>query len=451
MDWDELAEEQSQRYFAAWLRGLMRETPGLFLSLAGKHRPESKPVEASDPMTGAFNICSVVTFEDGFKAIVRLPILGRSRFRVEKTNDELLIMAFLTPRTAIPLPTILGTGPWEYNPYVVMTFVEGVLLSHCLRDPSVQSPSLRPDVADSDLARAYRAMAGIVLELYKLTFPRIGAVCHVPGAWKIGKRPLTLNMNELVRVGNFPPKEFSQDTFQSASDYFQELANQHFLHLQYQRNNAIKDADDCRKKYTARCLFRKITREIRTEKGPFRLYCDDLRPSNVIVTSESDFTVKGVIDWEYTYSAPVEFSYAAPWWLLLETPESWEDDLHVFLGRYRPRLAVWLAVLRACEDEKIAKGEMGEGDRLSGRMEQSLDNGVFWLCLAARRSQLFDDIYWTFLDGMFFGEFTTMDDRYKLLSEEERVRMDGFVEEKMRQKEERQLDEHMTIEEVMSL
>lgn len=35
-------------------------------------------------------------FEDGFNVIVRFPILGRSRFRVEKTNDELLVMQYLT-------------------------------------------------------------------------------------------------------------------------------------------------------------------------------------------------------------------------------------------------------------------------------------------------------------------------------------------------------------------
>ncbi|KEY72772.1 hypothetical protein S7711_02555 [Stachybotrys chartarum IBT 7711] len=451
MDWDDLAEEQSQRFFAGWLRILTRETPGLFLKLAGKHRPNNQPIEASDLITGAFNICSIVTFDDGFKAIVRLPIMGRSRFRVEKTNDELLTMGYITPRTTIPVPTLLGTGFWECGPYVVMAFVEGVLLSQCLRDPTIQSPSLRPDATDTDLARAYEAMAGIILELYKLSFPRIGAICHVPTAWKVSKRPLTLNMNELVRVGNFPPKEFRQDSFQSASDYFQELANHHFLHLKYQRNNAVKDADDCKKKYIARCLFRRITREIRTEKGPFRLYCDDLRPSNVLVASETDFTVKAVIDWEFTYSAPVEFSHAAPWWLLFESPEAWEENLDRFLDRYKPRLAVWLEVLRSCENERISKGEMRESERLSARMAQSLDNGVFWLCLAARKSQMFDDIYWTFLDAMFFGPFTTLDERRTLLSHEERVEMDGFVEEKMRQIDEKRLDEHLTIDEIMDL
>lgn len=74
------------------------------------------------------------------------------------------------------------------------------------------------------------------------------------------------------------------------------------------------------KKYIARCLFRKIAREIQTESGPFHLYCDDLHPSNVLIT-EPDFMISGVIDWEFTYVAPAEFTYAAPWWLLFESPE----------------------------------------------------------------------------------------------------------------------------------
>jgi aminoglycoside phosphotransferase (APT) family kinase protein len=71
------------------------------------------------------------------------------------------------------------------------------------------------------------------------------------------------------------------------------------------------------KKYIARCLFRKLSREIAKEhyNGPFRLYCDDLLPSNVLIDL-SRLVINGVVDWEFAYAAPVEFTYAAPWWLL---------------------------------------------------------------------------------------------------------------------------------------
>ncbi|KAM4067317.1 hypothetical protein HRG_001291 [Hirsutella rhossiliensis] len=353
MDWDHCAEEQSQRLFASWLRILLGASPALALKLAKKHRPDQEPTEASSLITGAFNICSIVTFEDGFKVIVRFPILGRSRFRVEKTNDELLVMAYLTPRTKIPIPQILGTGMWACGPYTVSTFVEGTLLSKCLPNPG-------SGVSSPELSRAYRAMADIMLELYKLPFPRIGAIGHEVDQWKVAKRPLTLNMNELVRVGNYPPSEFAQPSFQTASEYFEELARQQYLHLKYQRNDA-------------------------------------------------------------------------------------------FLDRYRPRLELFLREMKACEDERICAGTLEESERLSEPMAQSMANGMFWFCLAVRKSFMFDDIYWTFLDEKFYGPLGVLEDRLSLLSDEEKSGLDGFVKSKMQQSSECCLDEHLTLDEVMEL
>ncbi|CDM27631.1 unnamed protein product [Penicillium roqueforti FM164] len=37
--------------------------------------------------------------------------------------------------------------------------------------------------------------------------------------------------------------------------------------------------------------------------------------------------IAGVVDWEFTYAAPTEFSYAPPWWLLIEKPEDWPKGL----------------------------------------------------------------------------------------------------------------------------
>lgn len=137
--------------------------------------------------------------------------------------------------------------------------------------------------------------AQVLLEFAKPTFPIIGALEWKPGKWEVTKRPLTVAMNELVRVGNLPPHVFSNRTFTTANEYFEDLANQHLLHLRYQRNDAVVDEEDCRRKYIARCLFRKIAREeFQALPGPFPLYCDDLRPSNVLAAD--DLTVTGVID-----------------------------------------------------------------------------------------------------------------------------------------------------------
>lgn len=312
------------------------------------------------------------------------------------------------------------------------------------------APSLDPDVSKSDLEIAYSGMAQILLELSKPVFKYIGGLQWDSGKWRVAKRPLTLNMNELVRVGNFPPNKFvdCNHTFESASEYFQQLAEQQFLHLKYQRNDAVTDEDDCRKKYLARCLFRQIAQRVTVQHGRYHLYCDDLRPSNVLVM-KSGWKVTGVIDWEYTYVAPAEFTYSAPWWLLFESPEAW--DLNNFMIRYRPRLQLFLRVLRVHEDERIRQGSLRESQRLSDRMAQSIESGLFWFCLAARKSFMFDEIYWAFLDEQYFGPLSSLDDRVSLLTQNERDQMKDFVQAKMQQRKERKLNEYQTFNEVFDL
>ncbi|PGH29464.1 hypothetical protein GX50_07778 [[Emmonsia] crescens] len=89
------------------------------------------------------------------------------RFRYEKTNDELLIMGFVARFTRVPIPLVIGAGKWECGP--VTTIIEGTLLSKCLGDPAIQSPSLNPNVSNSELEQAYRGMAQVMLELSKPT------------------------------------------------------------------------------------------------------------------------------------------------------------------------------------------------------------------------------------------------------------------------------------------
>ncbi|OJD10098.1 hypothetical protein AJ78_08752 [Emergomyces pasteurianus Ep9510] len=437
MHWDKLAEKKSHSLYAAWLKYFSNNPQPCLSSL-----PPSFIVVFEQPEL------QISQLAHGFNALVRFPILGRSRFRCEKTSDETSVMAFIARFTSIPVPTVLGAGKWSGGPYIITTVIEGTLLSKRLRDPSVLAPSL--DVSESDLKIAYSGMAHIVLELSKPVFKYIGGLKYDSGGWSVAKRPLTLKMNELIRVGNFPPDEFvdSNHTFESASKYFQQLAEQQFLHLKYQRNDAITDEDDCRKKYVARCLFRQIAQRVPVQHGRYHLFCDDLRPSNVLVT-ESDLRVNGVIDWEYTYVAPAEFTYSAPWWLLFESPEAW--DLDNFMDRYRPRLELFLKELRVHEDEQIRQGSLKESQRLSERMALSIKDGLFWFCLAARNSFMFDEIYWTFLDEQYFGPLSSLDDRLSHLTQDERDQMEDFVQAKMQQIEERRLDEHQTFDQVLKL
>ncbi|KAF7715890.1 Phosphotransferase enzyme family protein [Penicillium ucsense] len=409
MDFDNLAKAQSDRILQVWIQNLLRDSPeDLAGKLASRHCPGT-PVTASRLQNGAFNVCYRVTYENGHRVLVRFTGLGRVIARYEKVHDEVAIMSYVAQHTTIPVPKVLGHGKCVVGPYIVMSFIEGDALSGYLRDLSQETITLSSSIPTPVLRRAYFSMAE-----------------DQSGGWIVPKRPITFNMNRLAQFSNIPHSVFRQQHFSNAADYFEELAQQHFYHLELQRNDAISDEADCRKKYIARCLFRKLSRDISREhcNGPFRLYCDDSHPDNVLV-DVSKLVVTGVVDWEFAYAAPVEFTYAAPWWLLLERPEDWECDLHQFLVRFIPRFRIFLGVLQDSEARKIKAGSL--------------------------HSSMFDEVYWNFIDPRFFGHSTTIEDRICLLSLEERVNIDIFIEKKMHQASEGKLISYYSIDEIVDL
>lgn len=116
--------------------------------------------------------------------MVLFPILGRSHVRVEKSNNEIAIMQFLRSWTKVPAPVVLGAGHWGLNPYIFTSYIEGMLLSKRLGDPTAKQPRLDPNVSEADLRRAYYVMARILLELTKPTFSNIGALVIDPSSRK---------------------------------------------------------------------------------------------------------------------------------------------------------------------------------------------------------------------------------------------------------------------------
>ncbi|KFY07881.1 hypothetical protein V492_06736 [Pseudogymnoascus sp. VKM F-4246] len=441
MHFDHLAEERQDRNFQVWLLALLqREPEQLAMRLAKKHR-EGK--------TTTTNV------------IVRFAALGQSVFRQEKVDNEVTVLQYLRRHTQVPVPEVYGAGTCWAGPYIVIAFVEGDLLSNVLKDPlkSDGRPVLNPRISDRALRIAYREMASLVLELSKPQFPRIGALEQQSDDFVVGRRPLTFNINELVTSANLTPTDLAltdalSPTFESSVDYFSALAEHHLSNLRKQRNDAVTDEADCQKNFIARCLFRKLVRDISTEHrhGPFLLHCDDFRPSNVLVDVKR-FCINVVIDLEFAYVAPAELTYVAPWWLMLQSPEDWdsETDLYGFLTRYKPRIHLFLDALQSCEDEKVADGTLLNSQRLAARMEASMESGLFWVCLAARYSSMFDDIYWNFLDEIYYGPFKSIEDRIRLLDEQERTELGEIFQVKMEQAKDGTLDENYSTDALVDL
>lgn len=256
--------------------------------------------------------------------------------------------------------------------------------------------------------------------------------------------------------------------YQTADNWYVALAEMQMATLLFQHNDMISSEDDCRNKYVARQIFRRLAKQGRLSNfgfaqddwssyskeaqaristslpmpdisGPFCVWCDDFRPANVLVDEDHDDDVLGVIDWEFTYAAPAQFSLNPPWWLLLESPEAWDAGIDNWEDSYKNKLRIWFSALEEAEQEMRPDSFL-----LSEYMRQSWETGRFWLDYAARKSWAFDGIFWKYLDERFFGE-RQKDIPYEelwrlrvhLLTEEERVAMEMMVNIKMEESRER--------------
>ncbi|KAL1872056.1 hypothetical protein Daus18300_004425 [Diaporthe australafricana] len=335
-------------------------------------------------------------------------------------------------------------------------------------DPS-ETAVLDPDISETKLKDFYIKMARCVLQIAQPVFPRIGALAETsPGSHSVTGRPFTLNMSNMAQLSNIPKSIFPPEgaTYQTADEWYVVLAEMQMATLLFQHNDMVSSEDDCRTKYVARQLFRRLAKQGRLSKfgfaeddwsarskhapatlpmpdgsGSFRLCCDDFRPANVLV--DEDDNVLGAIDWEYACVAPTQFTLDSPWWLLLDVPEMWDDGIEDWTCVYEKRLKTWLLALEDAEKEMSSESLL-----LSAYMRESWETGRFWLNYAARKSWAFDALYWKYLDEMFFGErgenIPTEElwkARVHLLSPEEQAAMEVMVQTKMEELKERILVE----------
>lgn len=293
MLFDDVAWERSEAIANGWIDELFSDQTKLRAigDFIMKHR-RGVPTELCDPRSGSYNLAFHMKFEDGGSAIIRFPKPGATMFPEENARNEVAVIGYLQDNTSMPVPFILHWGPREESPLGLGLFIIMEYISHetdlatALNTPGFSREDrtrLDPDINLDKLEMLYGQVADILVQLSKLTFPAIGSIVQINEfTWEVTRRPLTLNMNELVRLGPFPRAKLPKiDTvFKTASSYFEALAELHIDHLTHQRNDTIDSADDCRRKFVSRYLFHKLPREGKLtsslkDDGPFRLWCDD--------------------------------------------------------------------------------------------------------------------------------------------------------------------------------
>lgn len=190
-----------------------------------------------------------------------------------------------------------------------MDCVDGVSLATILKQPTETEQDeviLGTNLDDSKLDYVYEQLADYMTQLSQLDFSSIGAIAKDPlsNEWMTSERPLTYNMNELTTVvSNYPTSGFPTASLMSGKAFLHSFADEHLVHLRTQRNLA-NSREDARKRFIARHRFKQlISRYCLDDTGPFKLYCDDLQPTNMLADPET-LRITAVLDFEFTNALP---------------------------------------------------------------------------------------------------------------------------------------------------
>ncbi|PBP19675.1 Phosphotransferase [Diplocarpon rosae] len=413
--------------------------------------------------------------------MVRRPIPCHAQFPEEKTLIEAATARYMEKQTRIPIAPVLyhGKSP-ELGCYLIIKYIKHQHSMSTALNATNDDPDrpfvLDPSISEDFLEDLYRKVATCLLELSEHTFPRIGSLVESgEGSFSVTARPITRNMNDMLQLAGIPRSILppQEKTYETANEYYTALANMHLAQLVFQHNDLVTSADDCRNKYVARQIFRRLATEgklttfgfqgdnwsaqskiLSTISSPapantdsFRLYCDDLRAGNILL-DDSD-NIAAVIEWEYRYAAPSQFSFDPPWWLVLDAPDMWDAGIADWARFYEPRMKIWLSAMQKAEAQAPARLDTRSVEvPLSTYMRESWETGRFWLSYAARNSWAFDALFWAFLDERFFGvrqdgvpRNGLWKTRLHLLSKAEKVAMENLVERKMDEAKERKLVE----------
>ncbi|KAK0621402.1 hypothetical protein B0T17DRAFT_591296 [Bombardia bombarda] len=262
---------------------------------------------------GAYNLCQKFTFSDN--------------------------ATLIRERTSIPVPTIYSWGVAADNPlglgaFILMSFIKGTSINRLLRDSeaAVDTRLMREDISDRDVESLFRQMADFQLQLFELDFDRIGSLPTPNTGFSVQIRPLTWKVHDIIQTGGV--NTFSDRTrgFSTTTDYFQYVVGQDCEQL-IRQPNSVAGPCDAERKYTSFQILASLVPEYineRYDRGPYELVCDDFGLANLIVKSDDDLTVVGVVDLEWSYVGLAQLSASVPWWLLQDRPinPEWDCDDH---------------------------------------------------------------------------------------------------------------------------
>ncbi|KAL1850579.1 hypothetical protein Plec18170_006864 [Paecilomyces lecythidis] len=212
---DDVAWEQAEEISDKWLlRSLKRDVKVPIADFILKHN-RGNASEFAILKKGSYNISLRMKYQNS-STIIRFSQPGAVFFPEEKVMNEVAVMRFLADQTSIPVPFILHSGtkkesPLELGPFIMMDYIahetkmyDALITPGC---PIEERGILDPNIDEDRLEMLYGQLSG-----------------------------------------DLPRRKLPDTTFTTTSSYLEALADLNMEHLVYQRNDAVKTADDCQQK-----------------------------------------------------------------------------------------------------------------------------------------------------------------------------------------------------------
>ncbi|KAF5020379.1 hypothetical protein F66182_7587 [Fusarium sp. NRRL 66182] len=233
-------------------------------------------------------------------------------------------MTYVAAKTTIPLPRVhaysLNSDNLINSPYLVMDYIEG----KPLHDLGFQRGHRTPA---SVVKKVHQQISNIYLQLRQLEFPAIGALglaqsaseplntCS-PDKMVVSGRPITMDMALQERAGYRPGRVIKPGTtFHSAGEFVNALVALSVNQLDKTRDAGSNQQQARELLYTRYAFYGFAFEELAPCNGPFVLIHGDLLLHDNNILFDHDFNLVAVIDWEWSFVAPLEF-LVPPVWLI---------------------------------------------------------------------------------------------------------------------------------------
>jgi hypothetical protein len=203
--WDrnDLAWEESQKYFRSF--STLHKMESFVSKKFEKTATWVKPFQIG----GYNNLYQMKIEESNDNVLLRLPQPNMVMFPDEKILAEAATASFIVHNTQIPVPRVLFHGvsnpDSDIGPYMIIQKVENCNdISEVLHIPNEndvdENHMLNPDISEDVLESFYTKIAVHLLQLFKPSFPRIGALAEIgENTFEVAGRPITQNMNSMLQ------------------------------------------------------------------------------------------------------------------------------------------------------------------------------------------------------------------------------------------------------------